>query len=865
MKYFYSLLKITSILFLFTLFSLNAYAQPCGIDANIHILGGTATCGYYADTSGYQAGWIGYKYEWKINDEAPFITSNTPAFLYDQLGAGFNRIQLTVYGTDPSSGDSCVDTYTNIFQATGNAVYPEFDVTVNGNTVNFSGTYKGGPYFASAINVSYDFGDGNISTANTLMDSHTYSNPGGKTVYMNISITDLNTGLTSYGTTSRSIQIGSGVTNVEFSNIMDNTICDSIQLYSYSAIPFTQGLIGQNFSVNSNPPVNGTYSNISTAEVPGHDFIMIEGSDPAISSDVNYHLIEINDCGIIPDTISGYVFDDLNYNGMREPGEPPIAYHMVYVSSVCAAQMNSTKMASYATFTDSSGYYSIIVPHYNVYVHLSFINGYILTFPQSPYYTVNFNSGTIHSGYNFGVTALSVSLCGRTYLDDNNDSIYSPADRGLNGVTLAATNTITNLVFHSYSSPLGTYCFELPPGNYVVKPVNFLLDSASFVPDSIIVNAGTGGSYNNNNFGFRSPVPVDFNLNLMGIWEARPGFDYPLSTRIRNTGYQKGKGQVVCSYDPILTPVSLNPVNGVINTVSNTVTWITDSIAPGTEIYYTANFNIPTTTALGTILNNTSSITALPGTVENDLSDNTSTRNQTVVGSYDPNDKTVTPAGIGATGDVLHNTELNYLIRFQNTGTASAINVFVADTIDDDLDLNTLVVHRASHNYDLVINENVLTWRFFNINLPDSNTNEPDSHGFIEYSVSPKDGLSDGTPIENTAYIYFDFNAPVVTNTTLNTMQSSLTAVEEIHSNQQLLVYPNPGNDKIILLPRGKVSGQISINLYDLTGKKIRSLYNGTYSSTPAIEADVCGLSNGVYILEMQYDGGVEKTKWVKH
>ncbi|MBL0097101.1 MAG: hypothetical protein IPP46_11945 [Bacteroidetes bacterium] len=186
-------------------------------------------------------------------------------------------------------------------------------------------------------------------------------------------------------------------------------------------------------------------------------------------------------------------------------------------------------------------------------------------------------------------------------------------------------------------------------------------------------------------------------------------------------------------------------------------------------------------------MSNSATITATPGTLEYDLSDNTSSLLKTVIGSFDPNDKQVAPEGLGATGDVLHNTRFDYRIRFQNTGTASAINIFVMDTIDSDLDLNTFVMHRASHTYDLVINGNILTWRFFNINLPDSNTNEPLSHGFIEYSISPKPGLADGTTIENVAAIYFDFNQPVITNTTLNTMQTSLAGILEPAANEELI------------------------------------------------------------------------------
>lgn len=864
MNNFYLLRRLFNVLLLVILTTIASKAQPCGIEAKIAINCGTATCGYFADTSGYQPGWIGYKYEWIINNQVPIVQYSVPTLMYDQLAAGFNQLQLIVYGTNPTTNDSCIAEYTNIFQATGNAIYPEFDVTVNGNDVTFSGTYKGGPYFAAPSYIEYNFGDGNASSSNSLVESHTYTNSGLKTVYLTVASTDPVTNQTVSGTYYRTINIGAGASNVEFTAIFDNTICDSISLYTSTTLPFTNGSIIENFAIANNPPVNNVYTHIALAEVPGHDFIRVEAYGSGIGEDYNHHVVKVNDCGIIPDTISGTVFEDLNYNGLREPGEPAIAGKFVYVTSSCYATYSATQAASYGTYTDTAGYYKLLVPHYAVNVNVEMVNGYTLTYPQTSTYAVNFNTGTLHTGYNFGLSALSVNICGRAYLDDNNDSLYTFTDRTLPGVMLTATNTITNLVYHTYSGTNGNYCFDLPPGDFVIRPVNYPLDSASFVPDSIIVNAGGGGSFNNRNFGFRSIVPTDFNLALTSSSEARPGFGYDLSTRIRNTGFIKGKGDVVYTYDPLLTPLSVNPANGIINTVAHTVTWTTDSLSPGTVVHYTASFTIPAITPLGTILTNSSTITALSGTLETDLTDNSYTRTQTVIGSFDPNDKAVFPAGLGATGDVLHDTPFDYSIRFQNTGTASAINVFVADTIDEDLDLNTLVIHRASHNYDLVINGNVLTWRFFNIYLPDSNTNEPASHGFIEYSISPKAGLTDGTTIENTAYIYFDFNAPVVTNTTLNTMLSSLASIEEIPSTQKLLAYPNPGSTKIFLLPRVEINGRTEILLFDITGKQVQRIYNGIYTKGQTIEADVEDLAKGMYMIEMRYNGGTENIKWIK-
>jgi hypothetical protein len=864
MHHFYK--TLTSLLLLIpavALLSKEVKAQ-CGVEAKINIYGGTATCGYFADTSGFLLGWIGYKYEWKINDYPPITQYSLPNIMYDQLGAGFNRLQLIVYGTNPSTGDSCIDEYTNIFQATGDAIFPEFDVSVSGNTVTFNGTYKGGPFFGAPSSIIYDFGDGTQSTSNSFFESHTYPNAGVKSVNLYIQMFNSNTNTTAYGQFFKDVNVGTGASNLEFLNVQDFTDCDSAAINASSNPPFTFGNIQENFNFLGNAPLNGSYIHAQLIDVPGHDFITIEGGAAGSSYDRTNYLVKLNDCTIIPDTASGYVFDDLNYNGIKEPGEPGLAGMTIYISTSCNAESFSSVQAGYSTTTDTAGYYYIHVPHYGVKVVMGMSSGYTLSYPGTNYYNVNYSSGSMHTGHDFGLSTLSVHICGRAYLDDNNDSLYNSPDRLLPGVMLTSTNTITGLVYHTYTGTTGSYCFDLPPGNFVVRPVNAPLDSATFTPDSLIVTGGTGGTYNNRNFGYRSPVPTDFHLQLVTADDARPGFDFNLACRINNTGYLKAKGDLVLNYDPLFTPLSTNPANGVINTVAHTITWTTDSIDPGFSVNYTALFNLPASTPLGSILSISATITGTPGTLEYDLSDNTSTLLKTVIGSFDPNDKKVTPEGLGATGDVLHNTHFDYLVRFQNTGTASAINVFVMDTIDSELDLNTFVMHRASHTYDLVINGNILTWRFFNINLPDSNTNEPASHGFIEYSISPKPGLTDGTSIENVAGIYFDFNEPVITNTTLNTMQSSLASIENIDANDQLLVFPNPATQDLTILPRFEISGRVDVSVLDILGKHIQTVYKGEFVKSSSFKADVSKLSKGMYLLRIQHKGGISQVKWIK-
>ena len=107
---------------------------------------------------------------------------------------------------------------------------------------------------------------------------------------------------------------------------------------------------------------------------------------------------------------------------------------------------------------------------------------------------------------------------------------------------------------------------------------------------------------------------------------------------------------------------------------------------------------------------------------------------------------------------------LNYIIRFQNTGTDTAFRVLVRDTLSSKLNLSTLEMISASSAYSLSVHENKLEWKFDPIILPDSNHNEAASHGYIAYRIKPISNLQLGDTISNKAAIYFDFNLPVITN-----------------------------------------------------------------------------------------------------
>jgi uncharacterized repeat protein (TIGR01451 family) len=142
------------------------------------------------------------------------------------------------------------------------------------------------------------------------------------------------------------------------------------------------------------------------------------------------------------------------------------------------------------------------------------------------------------------------------------------------------------------------------------------------------------------------------------------------------------------------------------------------------------------------------------------------------IGSYDPNDKQAYPKGIGNQHFVDEKAELDYTIRFQNTGTDTAFTVVVKDTLSSLLEIATMRAGASSHRYQLDILEGrILKFTFNKINLPDSTRNKLKSQGFIKFLVRLKENIAFGSKIENKAAIYFDFNEPVITNNTFHTLR----------------------------------------------------------------------------------------------
>jgi len=238
-------------------------------------------------------------------------------------------------------------------------------------------------------------------------------------------------------------------------------------------------------------------------------------------------------------------------------------------------------------------------------------------------------------------------------------------------------------------------------------------------------------------------------------------------------------------------------------------------------------------------------------------------------GSFDPNDKLAFPLGYADEHYIENEEEIEYLIRFQNTGTDTAFTVAILDTLDVNLDLSTFKFGSSSHPSRVSISEeNKLEFYFDNILLPDSTTNESASHGFVKFKISPKENLEEGTMIYNQAGIYFDFNEPVITNQTYHTIGIDyiiIDLVDEIKNPSNISeiasYYPNPFLEHIYFELKNAPQRELTFQVFNLQGQLIhqQKIKDNRFSYRHIDR------SSGVYFFQILSEGTAVSTGKIIH
>jgi hypothetical protein len=395
------------------------------------------------------------------------------------------------------------------------------------------------------------------------------------------------------------------------------------------------------------------------------------------------------------------------------------------------------------------------------------------------------------------------NISGKAFSDSDSDCIDSINDIGLRNiqVKLYQNGILEQQVFTRHD---GKYSFVIDSsGNYEV-----VIDSLLYPFDLICPTSGsyldtitpTDSISFNNDFAYVCPTTYDRAIWSIVSSNFRPG---NLSTINVHAGDMSAFYGLNCalglSATITITTSSniqyISPASGALTPTSVSGTVITYFVPDISLINPATAFAIDVVTDTTALSGDEICITASIDPVIGDINpiNNELTNCFLVTASFDPNDKQVYPTGIIDTSQHW----LTYTIRFQNTGTAYAENIYIFDTLDNNFDVASFELLSSSHEPFVQLIGNIVRFNFPHINLLDSNTNEPQSHGYVQYKIKLKNSLPLGTQFQNTAHIYFDYNPPVVTNTT----SSTTGLINNIHSAKEISlvkVWPVPFNEYFI-------------------------------------------------------------------
>ena len=352
-------------------------------------------------------------------------------------------------------------------------------------------------------------------------------------------------------------------------------------------------------------------------------------------------------------------------------------------------------------------------------------------------------------------------------------------------------------------------------------------------------------------------IHADLEVSIVPVNNARPGFDATYHIIYKNKGNQTLSGNITLDFDDsVLDFVSANPVVNAQPT--NRLVWNFGAFAPFASKTITVTFNVNSPMETPAVnIDDILHFTATAATSQTDETplDNIAVLNQTVLGSFDPNDKLVAEGEAIGTADV--DKYLHYTIRFQNTGTFEATNVVVTDVIQGSLDANSLQIVSASHPYVAKMSDKKLEFIFEGIDLPTSSINEPGSHGYITFKIKPATTVALGSTISNIANIYFDYNFPIETNPVTTTVTALATA--KFGTKDQFLVYPNPVKNLINIDSKNEIMSATIYTLLGQTVKMFRPEIHQTKIQIPAGE-----LKAGTYLLEIHTANGKSSQKLIK-
>lgn len=405
-------------------------------------------------------------------------------------------------------------------------------------------------------------------------------------------------------------------------------------------------------------------------------------------------------------------------------------------------------------------------------------------------------------------------------------------------ITLERTELFIPNLGTYYANSKGKFKVVLPKkGEYSVF-LKHALENIKILNDTIRLSFNDNKQIIDTNVFFSIQENIkDLAVSINSANRSRPGFDYQFFVDVKNISVLEQEANVSVTLPNHFITESISD-NGIQN--GKQITWNVIDLQGFKQKQFLvkgkweANVEL-----LGDTLNFVSNVN-IDDQNDLNLNNNQDILSAIMTGSYDPNDKNA-PKYFSPEA-VVNNEMIEYLIRFQNSGTDTAFTVRVEDTLSANLNWESFELMSTSHSVEVSRFENRLVFQFDNILLPDSNVNEVESHGFIRFKIKPKNTLIEYDKIENTAYIFFDFNPAIITNTVTTTIGYEPSMITNlIQETNQQIIYPNPSTG-IIYLP--KYNGQV--NVYSLLGELKLQCKNQERI------IDISELPKGVYVIQFE-------------
>ncbi|MCC7467416.1 MAG: T9SS type A sorting domain-containing protein [Saprospiraceae bacterium] len=474
---------------------------------------------------------------------------------------------------------------------------------------------------------------------------------------------------------------------------------------------------------------------------------------------------------------------------------------------------------------------------------------YCLELHDTTFYAGASNGGVLKATAPEHYGALS---SGTVYNDLNNNGLKDPGEPPLSGVRVSMKESGAWFpLWFAHSGFDGSYFIGSTHGSVDTLSVTSYSNYIENIhPPFYIVS----GSDSTRHFGIHfTPDITDVSVQGGIAGRPRPGFPVWQLVHYQNEGTVAASGLVSVKLDPHFQLSGTEPAPTAVMGTDSLV-WDFGPMAPFEQRSIRIFGNVAASAPLGGTFTLRAHIT--PASADQAPANNHFSTLDTIVGSYDPNEKRVEPARGLSASEIEAGKELFYTIYFQNTGSFQAERVRITDLLDTALDAGTLRLVAASHEvtgFELLPG-NLLEVIFDSILLPDSNSNEPASHGFVTFAIQRHKAFNKDQVVRNRAAIYFDFNEPIITNTVITPIHvPQVVWVDEPFKTDKapsLLISPNPAVQDFTVFSSGSCVGQGEIAVYNSNGALHHTLQVNDLSLPTTLQAN--DWPSGIYFVRVK-------------